>query len=288
MAFKTYLKRMFKYILTGLPSQSVRAEIVAIDYSNLLEGKTALITGGTSGIGKAIVVAFLKAGANVVLTSRSIENANRAVKEIEANYDYNGLLYGISLNTKQVDTFDKDIRKVLDLPDIDTIDILVNNAGVNKGEDGQSPGEEYDEIMATNLKGYYFLTESVAKFMMNNKVNGNILNIASASSLRPANSPYIISKWGVRGLTLGMAKKYIKYGIVVNGLAPGPTTTPMLSKNSKGNISLPNNPSLRYALPEEIANMAVVLTSQMGRLVVGDTIYMTGGAGVITYDDVNY
>ena len=85
-----------------------------------------------------------------------------------------------------------------------------------------------------------------------------------------------------------MAKKYIKHNIVVNGLAPGPTATPMLLKNETNNFRLNNNPSGRYALPEEVANFAVILTSQMGRLIVGDIIYITGGAGVITYDDINY
>ena len=84
-----------------------------------------------------------------------------------------------------------------------------------------------------------------------------------------------------------MAKSLIPYGIVVNGIAPGPTATPMLNMSSK-NIHFPQNPSGRLALPEEIANMAVVLTSPLGRMVVGDILYMTGGAGVITYDDAIY
>ena len=92
----------------------------------------------------------------------------------------------------------------------------------------------------------------------------------------------------MRGYTLGLAKTLIKHGIVVNGLAPGPTATPMLIKNENPNLSLPNNPSGRYALPEEIANMAVVLTSGIGRMIVGDIVYITGGAGVITFDDINY
>ena len=89
-------------------------------------------------------------------------------------------------------------------------------------------------------------------------------------------------------MTLGLAKKLIKHGIVVNGLAPGPTATPMLIKEDTHNISLPNNPSGRYAMPEEIANMAVILTSGLGRMIVGDIVYMTGGAGIITFDDVNF
>ena len=122
--------------------------------------------------------------------------------------------------------------------------------------------------------------------MRNNRIHGNILNIASSSSLRPANSPYIVSKWGIKGLTLGLAKMLIPYDIVVNGIAPGPTATPMLHRDEMQGIEDDSNPMKRLVSPIEIANMAVVLTSGLGRSIVGDTVYMTGGAGVITIDDV--
>ena len=124
--------------------------------------------------------------------------------------------------------------------------------------------------------------------MKDNSIQGNILNIASSSSLRPATTPYILSKWGIKGLTIGLAKILIKDGIVVNGLAPGPTATPMLHKDINDDLYIANNPSERFTTPDEIANMAVVLTSSMGRMIVGDTIYMTGGAGILTVDDIKY
>ena len=77
-------------------------------------------------------------------------------------------------------------------------------------------------------------------------------------------------------------------GVTVNGIAPGPTATPMLLKDGQGNITNKGNPIGRYALPEEIANMAVVLVSPMGRTIVGDMVYMTGGAATVTYDDMDY
>lgn len=168
------------------------------------------------------------------------------------------------------------------------ISILVNNAGVLGGQFGKATEEEYNAVLDTNLRGAFFLSQIVARYMVDNHVEGNILNIGSSSSKRPAASAYTISKWGIRGLTLGMAKALIPHGIVVNGLAPGPTATPMLIKDQNRGIHNDVNPLGRFATPEEIANMAVILTSGLGRTIVGDMVFMTGGAGIITFDDMQY
>ncbi len=153
---------------------------------------------------------------------------------------------------------------------------------------GTAQEEDFDNVMDTNYKGVFFLTQLVAHRMVDNHIKGNILNIASASSLRPAANAYTLSKVCIKELTAGMAKSLIQHGIVVNGLAPGPTATPMLNKNDNDNVQHSHNPLGRYALPEEIANMAVILTSDMGRTIVGSIVYMTGGGGILTYEDVKY
>lgn len=89
-------------------------------------------------------------------------------------------------------------------------------------------------------------------------------------------------------IDIGITKTLAKYGITVNGIAPGPTATPMMIKDGQSNMWLERLPLGRYIMPEEIANMAVYLVSDMGRSIMGDMIYMTGGAGVLTYDDVKY
>lgn len=160
--------------------------------------------------------------------------------------------------------------------------------GTQGSQFGSTKEEDYDNVMDTNLKGVFFLSQLVARYMVDNHIEGNILNIASASSLRPAASVYTLTKVGIKEFTLGMAKSLIPHGIVVNGLAPGPTATPMLVKEEKPNLALGHNPLGRFAMPEEIANMAVILTSNMSRTVVGSIVYMTGGGGTITYEDVHY
>lgn len=163
------------------------------------------------------------------------------------------------------------------------LDILVNAAGVIAHSDFFSmEEEEYDEVMAANAKGTFFVSQAVARHMVDSGVRGHILNVTSSSALRPAWTPYQMSKWAVRGLTLGLADVLIPHGIVVNAIAPGPTATKMLGKEEGESVWLGNSPSKRYALPSEIANLATFMVSDLGNMIVGDTVYMTGGSGVIT------
>lgn len=282
-----YIKRGFRYVFKGIPIKTVVVETVPLAPTELLAGKTALITGGTSGIGKAIAIAFLRAGANVIITGRNLQKTKDVAEEITELCN-RGKAFGIALDNKDIDSFAAVFKDVLELVGNNPIDILVNNAGTSEGGSYRCSVEDYENIMDTNLKGAYFLSRIVSDYMKDNSIQGNILNIASSSSLRPATTPYILSKWGIKGLTIGLAKILIKDGIVVNGLAPGPTATPMLHKDISDDLYIANNPSGRFATPDEIANMAVVLTSSMGRMIVGDTIYMTGGAGILTVDDIKY
>lgn len=252
----------------------------------MLKGRTALITGATSGIGFEIAKSYLEAGAKVIITGRDkdrIQHACSLLKSIHQNY----IVHGIQMNNCDVAIFKEKFEEMLRWKDINQIDILVNNAGVLGGDIRDTTETEYDNIVNTNLKGVFFLSQMIGHYYKEQHIEGNILNIASSSSLRPAASAYTITKWGIRGLTLGLAKILTPYGIIVNGIAPGPTVTRMIFKESNTDIAF-KNPIGRCAMPEEIANMAVFLVSNMGRSIVGDIIYMTGGSGLITLDDVNY
>ena len=282
-----FFKRGLVYMLHGQPVVHVTPQIIVANKNELLKGRTALITGGTSGIGKAIASAFLNAGANVIITSRTKEKAESVANELGSNFP-NQLSIGVELNNDVVDSFKSVFDNILSVIENNKVDILVNNAGVRGGRWGTTSISEYEQVMNTNLKGAFFLSEIVAKYMKDNHIHGNILNICSASSLRPANSAYCLSKWGLRALTEGMAKTLIPYDIVVNGIAPGPTATPMFGFDNSENIEASAQPNKRFTTVEEIANMAVVYVSDMARTIVGDIAYMTGGAAVLTYDDNNY
>lgn len=293
MYFKTYLRRGISYILHGQPiiNNQVTAQIVQLSPSELLKGKTALVTGGTSGIGLAIAKSFIIAGADdVIITGRNSERIKKACLKIkDATSNLSGDIHGIEMDISNIKDLDKMWKEALSYSRKNKIDIVVNNAGILGSSFGSTTEKDYDMVMSTNLRGTYFLSQYVAHYMKDNNIKGNILNVASSSSLRPAASVYTLSKWGIRGLTMGMARVLTQYGITVNGIAPGPTATPMLMKEKNGDsIFHPKSLTGRYATPEEIANLAVVLVSDMGKMIVGDIIYATGGAGVVTNEDMNF
>lgn len=251
-----------------------------------LDNKVAFITGGSSGIGYAIAKSFLKNGAKVIIAGRNFEKLTNAQKQLLKECSCTSDMVSIYLlDIADVNNIGSQLKKDLNAMPY-KIDIFVNNAGVNGGNlFPNTTEEEYDKIMNTNLKGMYFFSQEVAKYLVENGIRGNILNVTSSSALRPITSPYILSKWGERGLTVGMAKKYLPYGIVVNGIAPASTTTPMLGKNETSDLNLDWSPAGRYLAPEEVGNLATILVSDMGRMVVGDTLFATGGAGIVTLDD---
>ena len=277
-------KEFFKKKLVKVKKEKV---IIPFLQGEMLQERSALVTGGSSGIGFAIAESFVRNGANVTICGRNSDKLILAQKKIIAESGCNpNNVTTLVLDISDVNSMQKEIKEFLKGV---KIDILVNCAGINGGDYFPDTSEDdYDRVLHTNLKGMYFLSQEIVKYMIDNNIEGNILNITSSSSLRPGISPYIISKWGERSLTLGMAKKYLPFGIVVNGLAPGSTLTHMLKSDNDDDLNLEYSPSKRYAAPEEIGNLATVMVSAMGRMIVGDTLYATGGAGIITYDDFKY
>lgn len=279
-----YLIKRFCSFLRVHSHKEIHANIVVLGQNQLLEGRTALITGGTSGIGKAIAYAFLNAGADVIIAGRNLLKLESTLFEFYKEFSkdrVSGIVMDVADSRSIVNAI-ANLRQ--------HIDILVNNAGISycPSDDIINESNEFDRVLNTNLRGAYILSQLISKHMVENHINGNILNIASTSSFRPATNAYSLSKWGIRGLTIGFAKKLAGNDIVVNCIAPGPTATPMMNMDGVNDVSLPNNPFGRYTIPEEIANMAVILTSSIGRMTTGNIVLMGGGAGTITVDYINY
>lgn len=251
-----------------------------VNAPELLKGKVALVTGGSGGLGLAMAESFLKSGAKVIIAGTNEERLRSCCEKIGdggVNLSY------IVINVKNVESMPEKVKIAAAMFPENRIDILVNSAGVVNHSDFLDMSEqEYDSIMDINAKGTFFMSQAVAKHMIENRIGGHILNVTSSSALRPAWAPYHMSKWAVRGLTLGMADKLLPYGIVVNAIAPGPTATPMLGKNEGDNIYNASCPAGRFAIPSEIAALATFMVSDWGDMIVGDTFYMTGGSGTIS------
>jgi 3-oxoacyl-[acyl-carrier protein] reductase len=284
MNLKAKIKRLLMQIADIFRKKEITyLSIKHVEPTKLLENRVALITGGGSGIGKAIAKSFAESGAIVIIAGRNEEKLIKAKKEIGG-----GNVYTLQLDTTDIPCLSNKIKEAEQLLGGRTIDILINNAGVSGGEISTTNEIEFDKIINTNIKGTFFMSKYFGEYMRDRGIKGNILNIASSSSLRPATSAYNISKWGIRGFTIGLARLLAPHGITVNGIAPGPTATPMMMKNNEKNMAKPNSLIKRWILPEEIANMAVFLVSDMGKSIVGDIVYMTGGAGNVSNEDISY
>lgn len=246
-----------------------------------LEGKIALITGGSHGIGKATALGFARAGADVVIASRKLPDLEKVAEEIRglgreslAIAAHVGRLEDINnLVTKAVEKFER-------------IDILVNNAGTNPNLDSALDTQEraWDAVMNLNLKGLFFLSQAVAR-VMKAKGGGCIINVASMDGIRPGMLPvYSISKAGVIMATKVMALEWAQFGIRVNAVAPGLVKT-RFSEYFWNNPEVWEGwvskiPMQRPAEPEEIAGMMLCLASDAASYVTGAVITVDGGATI--------
>lgn len=245
-----------------------------------LEGKIALITGASRGIGKAIALAFADAGADVAIASRKLEDLEKVAGEIEAK---GGKALCVPTHTRKIDDLQNLVDKTMEI--YNRIDILVNNAAANPGMGPIVDTDEkvYDHIMETNLKGYFMLSKLVGKIMRDQK-EGVIINISSAGGLSPAEGlgPYCISKAGINMLTKAMALEMGPYNVRVNAIAPRIVKT-KFSEALWTNEELMKReyqftPLKCVATPEEIAQTALYLASSATNYMTGHVLVMNGGA----------
>lgn len=243
-----------------------------------LEGKVAVVTGGSRGIGKAIALGFAEAGADVVVASRTIADLEKVTRQIEA---LGRRALAVETNIAAKGEVDNMVAKTLER--FGAIDILVNNAAINimrplieLREDG------WDKVMNVGLKGYYLCSQAVAKVMME-KESGNIVNIASTGAVKaaPGLGAYSISKAGVVMLTQLLAVELAPYNIRVNAIGPSLVKTkfsePMWSNPDVLKAMEASTPLSRIAEPEDIMAVALFLASDASSYITGQTIYADGG-----------
>jgi NAD(P)-dependent dehydrogenase (short-subunit alcohol dehydrogenase family) len=243
------------------------------------QGKTALITGASRGIGEAIARALAANGAEVILTSRKLEDLKHVADDIiKAGGKATALACHIGEMT-QINQLFAEIKKKFD-----RLDILINNAGTNPffGDVLAVDERAWDKTFDVNLKGLFFISQFAAK-MMKEKGGGAILNVASVNAVRPApfQSIYSITKAGIVALTKSFAKELAPLNIRVNALLPGLTDTKFASALTQSpeimKVVLPTIPLGRIAKPEEMAGAVLYLVSDAASYTTGACITVDGG-----------
>lgn len=242
-----------------------------------LEGKVAIVTGASRGLGQGIAVGLASAGADIVgigsgdmpETARLVEEQGRKFHAIKANLISQEPINQIIEETKRV--FGK-------------IDILINNAGIIRREDALDFNEQdWDDVININLKTTFFLSQAVAKQFVEQKTGGKIVNIASMLSYQGGIRvpSYTASKSGVMGITKAMANEWAQYNININAIAPGymaTDNTAQLRADSERNKSIEDRiPAGRWGSPEDLAGAAVYLASDAASYVNGFTLAVDGG-----------
>ncbi|KAF0155263.1 MAG: dehydrogenase [Syntrophaceae bacterium] len=243
-----------------------------------LEGKVALITGGSRGIGRASALALADAGANVIVSSRKIADLEPVAEELRAKGVKSMAIAAHNAKTEDSKAL---VEKVMQT--FGRIDILLNNAGTNPyyGPIMDQDEKTYDITMNVNLKGIFILSQLTAK-IMKPQGGGCIINTSSIGGLRAGDlGVYCISKAAVIMLTQVMAKEWGQFNIRVNAIAPGIIKTRLseaLWKDPEVNDkALGSIPLMRLGEPEEIAGTVVLLASKAGSYITGETIVVDGG-----------
>ncbi len=244
-----------------------------------LKDRSAIVTGGANGIGKAISLAFAEEGANVMVADIGGRQAESVAAEI-AEMGRQSVSFEVDVSRKsRVDEMVASAATAFG-----SIDILVNAAGIFIGAAIEAVSEEdWDRVMGVNLKGTFLCSQAAGKRMIQQR-SGSIVNIASIAGHTPqiTLNAYSPSKAAIISLTKIMAVEWAQYGIRVNAISPGPTATPMFmsiydseEKLKRRQRAIPQN---RVAAPEEIGHLAVFLCSKEAAFITGDSVVIDGGS----------
>lgn len=242
-----------------------------------LAGKTALVTGASRGIGRAIAVALAEAGADVAINYAGSEAAAAETAQAIEALGRRSLV--LQANVGKIDEFESMVKQVVDA--FGSIDILVNNAGITRDNlIMRMKEEEFDQVIETNLKGVFNGIKAVTRPMMKQR-SGRIINISSVVGAlgNPGQANYVAAKAGVIGLTKAAARELASRNITVNCVAPGFIETDMTDKlpeDMRAKLT-EGIPLARLGSPEDIANIVRFLASDVSSYMTGQTVHVDGG-----------
>lgn len=248
-----------------------------------LTGRVALVTGGTSGIGKAIAAALVQHGAKVVVGSRTRDKTRDAAAELDKLGTPDGETHalGVAFDVTDQASIDDAIKEAID--EFGWLDVLVNSAGVMcKKPTFELTAEEFNHLYDVHVTGALRASQA-AGHVFREQHSGSIINIVSISSFVDLTqvTAYACAKNGLLGLTRSLANEWAKYGIRTNAIAPGfiPTdiNRKMIEGTDRGRRILEHTPMERFGTSDEIAGAAVYLASKAGAFVNGHTIVVDGG-----------
>ena len=237
-----------------------------------LRTKKVLITGGSRGIGYEIARRLNEAGADVVITGRNAATLRAAAEKLNVKW----LVWDAADIQVMQSNFDRCVEM------LGGFDTLVNNAGVLTPQHEWGIGmlelteDEWDAVMNVNLKGAFFMMQTAVRYLYENKIRGNVLNIASVAATEPGYGPYVTSKSGLVNLTRGWGKFFAPYGIVINGIGPGPVATEMNNWHTGDSMEHSRIPTGRFLTVEEVGAMAMYLLSEDANQVIGQTFMIDG------------
>lgn len=274
MGLSKYFKRLMKYVLTGEPRKMVTAHISYIAPCQRLKGKRILITGGGRGLGYAMAKKFVSEGAQVLIAGRNEETLKKSAQELSCLY--------LKIDVQDVESFDFFIERANNM--LGGLDCLVNNAGISLHEKQFTDVTvaNFDEQINTNLRGGFFMAQKFIQLLEKEKRAGTILFLSSETSHTADIRPYGLTKAAINSLVQGLAAKYASTGIRVNAVAPGITTTDMTGYKADDNLYLRRNAAQRVYLPEEVAECACFLLSDISGCISGEIVTCNNGTTINT------
>jgi 3-oxoacyl-[acyl-carrier protein] reductase len=252
-----------------------------------LAGKAALITGGGSGIGRACAVRFAAEGANVCVADLDLAAATETATRVQAQ---GRKAVAVHVDTTDEVANDAMVRRCVEA--LGTVDVLVAAAGI-AGTRQPAPGdppptilnipiERFRTVVNVNFYGVLFSNRAVARYMVEHRVRGSLVNLGSIMSKMPSpGAAYSVSKAGVWMLTKALAQELAPHGIRVNAIGPGfietPMTAPLRADERRSRWAMAMTPMGRYGTPEEVANTALFLASDEASFFTGEILHPSGG-----------